>query len=746
VSIESPMIALPGGKPRFTPGAGQPRRDRTLRDYFLSLRMRAPTGVLVALIVAAVAMVILMLQAPLYGARATIMLDPQQTSVLTPEQGIDIPSPDAAARLDSELEVLSSPALAEKVVVALKLEDEPTWNPALRPRTGLAAYLPTFGSDTVTAKEVPLEGSTVDPVVVKSVADAISVKRRGLSYVIDINVTSSSAAQSAAVANGLIDAYRQFGQQSHLDAAERASGWLADRVDKLRTDLEEAERAAQDYRIQSGLLTSGGVSLTEQQAAGLQESALAARADLAEKQARYQQVQDLIRTGGSPDTLAGALNSETIRDLRQREADLLRRQAELENRLGDRHPSIQNGRAEIQNAREQIRAEVERIQTSLKNELDVAQARVRALDNGLQSVRGTLVDNNVALVRLNELERNATVARNVYENFLARQHEVEDQDRLQSDDARVVALARTAEQPVFPNPIYSALISIAVGLVIGAMVVVFLEWNDQGLRNGDELERMIGAPALASMPIVKPSQLRLLPESERHPAGYAVEKPLSRYAESFRVVRTAIATAIPSKTCTIIAVTSALPGDGKTTTSLSLARVAALSGQRVLLVDCDLRRRSLNSLLRIKPTKGLIEVLSGEVVWKDVVGRDEPSGANVLPLAEGDVTPRDVFGSPAMKQFLDDVRGQHDLIILDCPPVLAVADSRVLAQLADGTLIVARAGNSHMAVSAVLDQLEAANAHVIGILLNAVNAAMAGSSSYKEALYYRYAQKAYYVE
>jgi capsular exopolysaccharide synthesis family protein len=239
--------------------------------------------------------------------------------------------------------------------------------------------------------------------------------------------------------------------------------------------------------------------------------------------------------------------------------------------------------------------------------------------------------------------------------------------------------------------------------------------------------------------------MRLLAPNERHPAGFLVEKPMSAFAEAFRVLRTSIQYASFHRRTGIVAVTSALPDEGKTTSALCLARIAALSGQRVLIVDCDLRRRSLNALLDIEPLFGLLQVLAGERQWSEVICEDEATGAHVLPLAVDGFTLRDVFGSEVMEALIDELREAYDLVVLDCPPVLAVAETRVAVSHAEAVIVVSRWGATPVkAVEAALAQLAPTGANVLGVALNCVNPKAPGRYSYSDPLYYSESRRSYY--
>jgi capsular exopolysaccharide synthesis family protein len=239
--------------------------------------------------------------------------------------------------------------------------------------------------------------------------------------------------------------------------------------------------------------------------------------------------------------------------------------------------------------------------------------------------------------------------------------------------------------------------------------------------------------------------LRALPLRQRHPAAYLAKHPMSGFAEAFRVLRAALVYGPHDEPRKVVAVTSALPGEGKTTSSLCLARIAAMSGERVMLIDCDFRRRGLNNLLDITPEFGLLEVLNGERRWQAACGVDEASGAHVLPIRPADFSTRDIIGSPAMRALIDDLRAHYDMIVLDCAPVLALAETRAAAALADTVVVVGswRKTSAH-ALAAALNHLDAAGAQVAGVALNRIDMNAPGRTSYHDTLYYSDVHKAYY--
>lgn len=694
-----------------------------LRGIIEALLRRSRLIALVTVGVAAAVAAILLVQPPRYKATALLMISPTEQRVLAPTQQLSADKPDATA-VDSQVEVLKSRAMAVRVARNMKLARDPAWNPGAR-----------AGDD-----KAPLSEDLTN-----RVRNAIDARRRGLTDAVEITTTAPSPEQAAQMANTVAAILGQMQVETADAAAARANEWLQQRLSVLRDEVRQKDELVEAYRVQNGLMTADGVTLTEKQISDVQASVLAARADLAEKTARYDQAQRLLQAGGSASTVSGVLSSDVIRDLRTKQADIMRRLAEAEKKYGDKHPTLQSIRAEKADIEQQIADETQRITESLKGEMDVARARVGAMERNLSAAQGALQMDNAAQVKLDELQRDAAAARAVFESFLQRSHEITQQGRLGDTDIRLVSAATPPSTPSSPRIIPSLAIALALGLGLALVAALIAEHFDDTIDGAEDLERKTGFNALVSIPVTTPRLLSGLPLRARHPAGYVAENPMSALAEAFRVLRASIVYAPGQSQRKIVAVTSALPGEGKTTSSLCLARIAAMSGEKVILVDCDLRRRGLNDLLDIDPEFGLLDVLSGARHWLSAVGRDEASGAHVLPVASSQFTPRDLFGSPEMKTLINDLSSCYDMIILDCAPILAVAETRILTATADTVILVSRARKTptHALVAAV-QQIEASGGHVGGVAVNRVDFKTPGRRSRADALYYSDVNKVYY--
>lgn len=649
-----------------------------------------------AAVAALLTFAVIMLQPRAYTATALLMVN--QPTATTATQ---------LSPLDAEVALLRSPALMGELAAALGMQTSAQETP------GLAEDL----SRAITVTPQP-------------------------TGIIEISARSSTAQRAQLIANTYSDVY--LASQLNMSASDAMSenSWLSRRLAELREDMQTKEDTLNSFRIESGIGTSEDV-IIEPQMDNVAGQLASAQGELAEREARLRQFRDLRSSGASIDALASTANSATINSLREREADISRRQQDLENRYLPTHPAVQAIQVERRDVDAQIDHEIGRVQASMESEVTRARSRVQSLQQMRRSAAPppARVNNATAQQRLRELEQQAQEARALYESFLERSQHSSDQSQLSAPTTRLLSAATLPGQPSSPQLRFALVMMLAAGLLVGLGAGLIAELFDQSVKNADDLEAKVGVPSISSIPTISKRLMRQMPPAERHPSGYLVGRPMSAFTESLRVLRTVIVYSKLDLSSKVVAVTSALPDEGKTTISMCLARVAAMSGQKVCVVDCDLRKQSINDVIDIETDVGILQVLAGEAPWRSAIVKDPSSEAHVLPIAASGFTPRDVFGSDAMGTLIEELRAHYDLVILDCAPILAVAETRIVVGRADTTVLIARAGRTPIgAMRAAVTQTEAAGGNVLGIALNYV---LPRWQSYTDSLYFN-ESKSYY--
>lgn len=689
---------------------------------------------------------------PMYTATANLMLDIRPEQVLGADsQAVLAGLPADTAVVDTEVEILKSRHLAERVVETLKLEEDPEFNGALRKPGAIGslknAVSGVFGGNAPDAARAKLDAAALQSQkerVVDAVLGHLSIRRSGLTYVMNVGFTSENPAKAARIANTFADRYLTQQLEAKFNATQEANTWLNGRLGELRIEVQQAEAQVAQYKADNNLLSSEGATLTEQEISAYNQQLATVRAQQAEEEARLRTARGQLARGSTGDDVGEALGSQVVQQLRARRAEVSGRVADLSGRYGPRHPDMLRAERELADIDSQIQAEIQRIISNLEARVQVASQRTASVAGSLGGARGTLATNNAASVRLNELERNAESVRALYQSFLDRFKQTSASEGTEQSDASIVSRAKTPTGPSSPNVPMNLALGLVLALGGGLAGVVLAELLDSGLATAEDVERKLGLPNLGSVPLMA----SVADPADRNdaPVDYVLKKPLSGFAEAIRALRASILYSRVGQDTKVITLTSALPSEGKTTTSICLARVSAQAGAKVVLIDCDLRRRNVNRLLGVKPEQGLLEVLNRSASLETALILDEGSGAYILPLAQDGFSPKDVFGSDAMNELLATLRQTFDLIILDTAPVLAVADTRVLAARSDATVLLARWRKTpEKAVANAIKLLNQSGAHVSGLALTQVDMNAQARYGYGDAGYYYSEYKKYYA-
>ncbi len=684
--------------------ASSPGRPVDVKSLFNAFARRWKLFVTVVIGVLIVAVTASLVMKPAYDATATIRIDPNQKQAVD-LQALASGAPPDQALVDSEVKVMQSRDLARAVVDELGLAKDPEFVPA----GGLRAML--FGGARPPAEEVATD----------NLLRRLDVSRQGTTYLVGLRARSDNPAKAANIANAFAREYMIASVRTRVQTAAEQSDWLSKRLDAAGAEAQRADAQLAQYKADKGLVSaSGGGTMTEQQISTLTLQLATAESEAAAARSNYQAARNQMTAGGL-DSVSSVLNSNTITELRRQRADLQRNQAEINARYGPRHPEAVKVEQQVIGLDKQLRDEAQRILGGLESDARAAEARAASLRHDVGVLNGQLATNTQASVGADSLQREAEAKRTIFSQLAASAQQVNQQEHSSTAQARILALASVATKPYFPNTGLFGALGLALGLILGVAAVFIAELVDGGVRTVEDVEHDLRVNFIASAPLLTAKVL----QSEGRkiaPWDYVVARPMSGFAESMRSARSAIKFAEIDNKRKVVAVTSALPSEGKTVSSVSLARVMAMSGERVILVDCDLRRNALEGLLKEAPTVGLVEVLTGAVTLEQAIVKDTVSGLDVLPLHKAAFTPRDLFGTKAMSDLLDVLRQRYDHVVLDCPPLLAVNDARVLASLADAVLFVARWSKTpRRAIQTALGHLTNDRSRVAGVLLSMVD-------------------------
>ena len=727
-----------------------------IRRVIAAFRRRFRAFTLVGAGILALTVAIILIHPVEYTADTAVVVDQRKQEIVKDQDVVSVSDmPDQSAAVDTEVEVIQSRAIAEKVAAA-----EGLFSSNQTKDKGLFQDVRHFAHRLLHGAAVS-ETQAEHEAIIDDLQSALDVSRNGESYLIDISFTSDDPQEAAQFANAFAQKYMEAQTAAKFGTTQKNSGWMSQRLAKLRQQVHDADAAVQAYKIAHNLLSTQGQTLAEQEVSGLDQQLALARADQAEKEANLSTAKRQLENGSTGDDVGAALSSPVIQQLRQQRAQMSAKIADMASDYGPKNPDMIAAQEELADIDRQIQTEIKRVISNLEAQAQVARGHTASVQASINQVRSTLSSNNQASVTLNELQRNSDSANALYQSFLDRYKRTSAEQGMESPDARIVSAATIPGAPSGPKMLLDLALGTVVALILATGTVILLEMLDSGLTTATDIERHLPLRALGSIPMLasvsRNGQLKRVSRRRRRPLSreekkrivppdFVAEHPLSAFTESFRNLRSSLRFARSDLPARVVAITSSLPDEGKTTTALCLARVAAIGGDRVIIVDCDLRRRNVDVIFPEKPAHGLIDVLMGDVPAAQVIRRDETSGADVLPLGHSPYTPRDIFNSAAMKTLLSGLAQYYDLVILDTPPLLAISDARAIAHAADATVLLARwRSTPRKAIESAIKMLSGTDAFLAGIVLTLVDQREQSRFGYGDPGYYFEAVQKYYA-
>ncbi len=643
-----------------------------------------------------------------------------------------------------EMEVIKSRELARKIIEHLQLDQYEEFNPKLKKPGFLAQlnpknWIPDNWKESMGFEEVKT-GSDDEKEearltnLTNTFLSKLTVSQIKRSQVINIAVESEDPKLAAKIANEVADKYIVGQLQAKFDATKKATDWLNDQLGELKEKLESSERAVENYRKSHDLVeVSKGTGLTQQQLSEINSQLIIARAQRAEAEAKYQQVESILRSGREIDSVSEVLNSSLIATLRSQESEVQRKYSEMLVEYGARHPRMIQMQAELTDVKNKIDSEVKKIAAGLRHSLDVAHAREDSLSTSLKQMETKTSGNNQAEVDLHALEREATANKALFETFLGRFKETASTQGIEQADARVISFAEVPLLASFPKKNLMISVSIIGALFFGVFLIFVLEMLHPGIRSPEQVQELFNMATLGIVP--KVGDIKVAPHQ------YLLDKPHSSLAEAINTLRISLSLLNPDTDVKTVLVTSSVPGEGKSTLCSLLARHSAAAGKKVVLIDCDLRRPSIGKIFNIdKTTLGLTDLLMNhDLSINDLLVNDPATGMKILTRGHSAfVNPSDLFASHRMKSIIDNLYKDYDLIILDSAPIMAVPDTRIIAKLADKTLFVLNWDDTPKKVVAsalsILNKDDKSN--VAGIVLQKVNLEQYGRYGYGDSGYY----------
>jgi len=715
---------------------GPPTSTFNLTDFLRLLDARRGLILRVALATILCAVAVALVQPTTYASSAVVILDPRKNNVTETTSVLSPLAPDAAT-MQNQLQILTSRDLAATVVERLKLQDDPEFNPSLAQPSLVQLVGQMFAllhPRNWFASDMPAAGTLGRDRIIDAFLSHVSAVPQGLSTAITVSARSRDATKAALLANTLADAYVKAQLATKVNATTATTDWLNSRLQDLSQQLQAQQEAVQRYKAQNNLNDSApGNSLVDQQMAAINAQVVAARSELAAKQAIKGRIDQLVASG-NPADIGQIVASQLIVQLRTQQSELLRQEADLNSRYGPLHPKINAIQQQKRDMDFKITQEVNRLAASAASDVIMARAHLGSLQASLGGTEGTARTQNIARIQLQALESNANSTRLQYEAFVQKLRQTQNMDEAQTPESRIISRAPVPLSPSGPKRSLIVGASIPLGVLLGILAALIAE------KLGPLLPvRVNGAPRASLVPPIMRARPRARPATtapvavwsgppilseindpaQLRAADFVLDYPASKYshamAELVRQLESRPASGVAG--AAIVAVTSADNGENRSAIAVSIARAAAKMGKKTILVDCAGARLATKALKAPVKT-GIFEVLTGAVPLNKALVKDPRGDVYLLGTPKRPPNAVTMYSSRPMARLIHILRGGADFVVIDCGPAGAGPEAALIARLADATVLVSNRKVLHSPLIANAARiLEGAHAAPIGIVV-----------------------------
>jgi polysaccharide biosynthesis transport protein len=698
-------------------------------------------------------------------SRKVQLFDSKDSSVPT---GGNIP-PDSQ-EVDSQVEVLRSDEIARSVIQQFHLTEDPKF---IGPGAGLfgalfesiANWRARLGYGSVESDEERMERA------VRRFAKALTITRVRLTSVIEVSFSAGDRQRAADIANAVANAYIAGQQKAKSDAAKRAGDWLQDRIKDLSKQASDADLAVVAFKSKNNIVTmesltgNGPRLLNEQRLGELNSQLVIARSNTADAKAHLDRVDEIISEGVPDGTVTDTLKNDVVTKLRSQYLDLQAREADWSARYGPNHLAAVNLRNQMAEIRTSIVAELKRLAETYKSDYEIAQQHEKSIEAELNGAVSQSHTDSEAQIALSELQGKAQTYRALHDNFVQRYMEAVQQESFPITEARLVAPASPPLKKSSPQTLIALAIAAAAGLLLGLGIGQLREFLDRVFRTRAQVESKLHTDCIAIVPKLAETAVKPAAPSARakkdeasdagsrnlvqgqNPLWHVIGSPFSRFTEAMRAIKIAIDLKEVGKPNKVIAFTSTLPNEGKSTIAASLAQLIAHAGIPTILVDCDLRNPSLTRLLAPDATTGFFDLIKEDAQLEDVVWVDQSTGLEFLPQAMKTRSAHtdEALSSEATTVLFDKLRERYEYIFVDCSPLTPVVDVRATSLFVDSYVYVIEWGETRFdIVEHALKEAGGVYEKLVGAVLNKVDMRALGRfDGYGSSYYYNKHYKKY---
>ena len=715
-------------------------REPHLLDYLILLRKHQWLILFFLLAIVSIVTIATFRMQPVYQATARVEIDRENTNAIhfSDSDSYEMYE-DLEDYITTQSKILQSETLAMLTVKSMGLDN-----------------MTEFGGNPAKPVKPSAPGSEASlhrPPALGAFLGRMTIKRVPTSRLVDVTFESTDPALAARVVNAHLNNFIEENFRSRYEAATQASTWLAGQLNEMKIKVENAEDARLAYERRNQIWTIDEKSdISSQKLADLNKQLTDAQADRINKEAVYQLAQ-----AGNYDAISAVRESPVIQDILKQESTTSAQYTDALNQYGPKFPKVVRLQAQLKDLDQLVGREKTNIANQMEAEYHGSRQRELLLKNALDEQKTQTNQMAEKLVQYSILKREADTNKQLYDGMLQKLKEAGITAGLRSSNIRVVDPALIPGGPSRPNKTRNVMLSILVGLIGGIGLALLREYLDNTVKTPDDIETLARLPSLAVVPALSNSNGKrtgrfakllkapVIVGKEGRAELVSHNMPQSQMSEAFRALRTSLLLSQADHPPQVILMTSALPREGKTTAAVNLAVTLAQLGDKTLLVDADLRKPGINRALSLVDGKhaGLSSYLAG-VSSLDLITVPHPAITNLAAIPTGPIPPNpaDLLSSRRLTELIAELRTRYKFVVIDSPPIMAATDAVILSVLVDGVLLVVRSGETPKeAFTRTRDLLAGVKCHMLGVVLNAVDAS--SPDYYYSYRYYPYSYGGY---
>lgn len=721
-------------------------QDIHLRDYWRALLKRRHVAITFFAAVVGIVTVYSFAATPAYQATVQILLESDRNATMTFVEGATVVTKDPTEIINTQMEILNSRAFIDRVIRKMQLDKNPYFlKKKDMAKNSLFASMSRIMKDTLTglfpAKSPPpviqfphaKTEQELDQDITDIILESMKVNIIRKSSILKINYLSENPIVAASMANGIANIYIEHNLDIRVRPYKDAAEWLSTKMLESRSRVEASEKELQQYKENKGIVSFElKENVITQKLGELVSQSVQAENKRQEAEIRYNQIKSVIDNPELLATVPDIMNNLVIQGLRNEELRIKKDISELSQKYGPKHPQMIKAKSELESVQKNLIAEARKMLNAAKTEYEIAKSREASLKKTMEEQKQEVLDLSKKAIEFNVVAGEAQSNKQFYELLLKRMQEASLSSGMTISNIQIVDSATIPKHPIKPRRGLNILLALITGLLGGIGMAFFVEFMDDTVKTPEDVNQILGLPFLG-----------FVPSANKNEYLHIIKDPKSGIAESYRTIRTGVMLSSAEKPPQIILVTSSTPNEGKTLTASNLAIAMAHMGEKVLLIDGDLRRHNLHKVFNLDNSVGISDVIVNHDSLSAAV-KPVPDIPNLYVITGGTEAPNpsELLGSNRMKELMTGLRQGYDRIIIDSPPLMIFSDALVLSRLADGTILIVWGGKTGRDVVRNGGQsLATTNAKMLGVVLNNVKVTKRNSYYYYSYHNYYYGKK-----